>query len=99
MQQRNVTHSTVSIMASGYAIPGSDIGSKFLNVQQVTVSAAHKLCLYHIFYSFREQIFQIYKKRTVHSENHRFKINQKALGYRLRTVTCTISESGSDNAT
>jgi len=56
MQQRNVSHSTVGIVASGYAMPGSDIGSQFLNVQQVTVSAAHKLCLYHIVYSFREQI-------------------------------------------
>jgi len=28
---------------------------------------------------------------VLHSENHRFKINQKALGYRLRTATCTIS--------
>ena len=74
-------------------------GPKFLNAQQVTVSAAHKLCLYHIFYSFREQIFDIYKTRAVHSENHRFKINQKALGYRLRTATCTISERGSGNAT
>jgi len=35
----------------------------------------------------------------MHSENHRFKINQKALGYRLRTATCTICESGSGNAT
>jgi len=25
----------------------------------------------------------------VHSENHHFKINQKASGYRLRTTTCT----------
>ena len=43
MQQRNVSHSTVGIVASGYAKPGSDIGSHFWNVQQVTVSAAHKL--------------------------------------------------------
>jgi len=35
----------------------------------------------------------------VHSENHHLKINQKALGYRLLTATCTISESGSGNAT
>jgi len=56
MQPRNVSHSTVGIVASGFAMPGSDIGSQFLNVQQVTFSAAHKLCLYHIFYCFREQI-------------------------------------------
>ena len=56
MQQRNISHSTVGIVASGYAMPGTDIVSQFLNVQQVTVSSAHKLCLYHIFYSFREQI-------------------------------------------
>jgi len=43
MQQRNVSHSTVAIVANGYALPGSDIGSQFWNVQQVTVSAAHKL--------------------------------------------------------
>jgi len=35
----------------------------------------------------------------VHSENHHFKINQKALGYSLRTTTCTIAGSGSGNAT
>jgi len=29
MQQRNVSHSTVGIVASGYAMPGSDIGSQF----------------------------------------------------------------------
>jgi len=34
-----------------------------------------------------------------HSENHHFKINQKASGYRLRTTTCTTAESGSGNAT
>ena len=34
----------------------------------------------------------------MHSENHHFKINPKASGYRLRT-TCTIAESGSGNAT
>jgi len=44
MHQRNVSHSTVDIVASGYAMPGSDIGSQFLNVQQVTINAAHKLC-------------------------------------------------------
>jgi len=43
--------------------------------------------------------FLKYKKRTVHSENYRFKINEKAFGYRLRTATCTTSESGSGNAT
>jgi len=56
MQQWNVSHSTVGIVASGYAMPGSDIGSQFLNVQQVTVNAAHKLCYYHISYNFRAQI-------------------------------------------
>jgi len=35
----------------------------------------------------------------VHSENNHFKINQKASGYRIRTATCTISESGSGKAT
>ena len=30
-----------------------DIGSQFWNVQQVTVSAAHKLCYYHIFLQFQ----------------------------------------------
>ena len=44
MQQRNVSHITVGIVASGYATPGCDIGSQFWNVQQVAVSAAHKLC-------------------------------------------------------
>ena len=39
------------------------------------------------------------QKYAVHSENHRFKINQKALGERLRTATCTISESDSGNET
>jgi len=29
MQQRNVSHSAVGIVASGYAMPGSDIGSQF----------------------------------------------------------------------
>ena len=43
--------------------------------------------------------FKNKKKRTVHSENHHFKINQKASGYRLRTTTCTIAESVSGNAT
>jgi len=44
LQQRNVSHSTVGIVTSGYAMPGSDIGSQFWNLQQVIVSAAHKLC-------------------------------------------------------
>jgi len=44
MQQRNVSHSTVGIVASGFPIPGSDIGSQFWYVQQVAVSAAHTLC-------------------------------------------------------
>jgi len=35
----------------------------------------------------------------VHSENHHFKINQNASGYRWRTTTCTIAKSGSGNAT
>jgi len=43
MQQRNVSHSTVGIVASGYAMPDSDLGSQFWNVQHVTVSAAHRL--------------------------------------------------------
>jgi len=29
MQQRNVSHSTVAIVAGEYAMPGSDIGSQF----------------------------------------------------------------------
>ena len=29
MQQRNVSHITVGIVASGYAVPGSDVGSQF----------------------------------------------------------------------
>jgi len=29
VQQRNVSHSTVGIVASGFAMPGSDIGSQF----------------------------------------------------------------------
>ena len=29
MQQRNVSHSTIVIVTSGYAMPGSDIGSQF----------------------------------------------------------------------
>jgi len=29
MQQRNVSHSTVDIVAGGYAMPDSDIGSQF----------------------------------------------------------------------
>jgi len=44
MQQRNVSHSTVGIVAGGYAMAGSDIESQFWNVQQVTISTAHKLC-------------------------------------------------------
>jgi len=56
MQQRNVSHSTVGIVASGYAMPGGDIGSQFWNVQHITVSAAHRLCYYHISHNFREQI-------------------------------------------
>jgi len=44
LQQRNVSHTTVGTVASGYAMPGSDTGSQFWNVRQVTVSAAHKLC-------------------------------------------------------
>ena len=44
MQQRNVSYSTIGIVTNGYAMPGNDIGSQFWNVQQVTVSAAHKLC-------------------------------------------------------
>jgi len=33
MQQSNVSHSTVGIVASVYAVPGTDIGSQFWNVQ------------------------------------------------------------------
>ena len=43
MKQRNVSHSTVGIVATvGFRSQAE--GTQFLNVQQVTVSAAHKLC-------------------------------------------------------
>jgi len=42
MQQRNVSRSTVGIVASGYAKPGRR-DSILKCIQQVTVSAAHKL--------------------------------------------------------
>jgi len=44
MQQRSVSHSTVGIMASGYAKPGRRDSILKCRLQQVTVSAAHKLC-------------------------------------------------------
>jgi len=43
MQQRNVSHSTVSIVASGYAKPGRRDSILKCRLQQVTVSATHKL--------------------------------------------------------
>jgi len=54
------------MVASGYAMPGSDIGSQVWNVQKVTVRAAHKLC-YHSSYYFRAQIKKIIIRQTIKS--------------------------------
>jgi len=53
MQQRNVSHSTVGIVGSGYAKPGRRVS--ILKALQVTVNAAHKLCYYHNFLQFHCQ--------------------------------------------
>jgi len=62
--QRNVCHSTVGTVASGYGMTDSDIGSQFLNVQQVTVSAARKLLISH-FLQFQSANIKILSRQSI----------------------------------
>jgi len=67
MQQRNVSHSIVGILASGYAMSGSDIRVSSLKctASHCQLSKRTLLILLHTSNNFRAQIKKIISGQTI----------------------------------